>query len=404
MKSFNISNGDFALLAIQLPLLLDHIRYKMGYRPRSFVDLPEDLQSNIFLRLPVKCVLNCKRVCKSFCTIIRNPDFTNAHLTFSRPITTETSRLIISDYTKLSYIQCHKHLLTIDKSIENTTDCLSSSPMTLPIPYVGALFLVGSCNGLICFDVRINYYTSECNFLLWNPVTRHTRYLPRLQNRSKCALPITEFGFVRETNEYMVVNVLKSYQSCNFEIELYKMSTNSWTVYCNTTVGKLISPSGQGFDLDPDATSVFSNRCFHWGTIYMNEAYIVSFNLETEELGMIKSVNDRCSYFMQWKLAVVEENLAMIYWKFTGELQIWVMTDYGIEDSWVLKFCFGNYISIMYPVGYWKNDMLIVVLEKQCGVLDLNTGLVVRIPDKGSWSIKRLCSFDESFAPVRRLL
>ncbi|KAK1374087.1 F-box domain-containing protein [Heracleum sosnowskyi] len=375
----------------------------MSHRRRSFVDLPEDLQSNVFLRLPVKCLLICKCVCKYFRTIIQNPDFTKAHLTCPRPITTETSRSLILgliDKSKIPHIQCHDHLLSIDSAGE----IFSSSPISPPIPYVGVLFLVGSCSGLICFDVRISLLTSESNFLLWNPVTRQTRYLPRLKNRSKCVCRITEFGFVRETNEYMVVNVIRSNVSCNIEIELYKMSTNSWTVYCNTTIGKLITPVGPRFGLDQEASSLFSNGCFHWLTRYSVGAYIVSFNLKNEELGLIKAVHHgRESYFSHWKLAVIEEALAMIYWKYNDRCEIWVLTDYRVEGSWVLKFN-SSYDFILHPVGYWKYDLMIISMENEYCLLDLNAGDGERIPNMGSLVLRKFCSFEESFAPVRRLL
>lgn len=199
----------------------------------------------------------------------------------------------------------------------------------------------------------------------------------------------------------MVVNVSKCYMSCDFLIELYKMSKDSWTVYCNTTVGKLISPVNQGIGLDQEAPSVFSNGCFHWVTRYNIGADIVSFNLKNEELGLIKVVHhDGESNFSQWKLTVVEEALAMIYWKSTNGFEIWVMTDYGVEDSWVLKFDFGYPFSL-YPVGYWISDLMIISLHRKYCLLDLSAGDSQRIPNIGSLFINFFYSFEESFAPVR---
>ena len=370
----------------------------MSHQSR-FVELPEDLQSKIFVRLSVKCVLICKCVCKSFCTVIRNPDFVNAHLSFPRPITTKTSQSLILGFINITRIPiqgCNSLL-----SIDDDKEILSSSPLTPTIPYVGALSLVGSSNGLICFDVRSGAFASEGNYLLWNPVTRQTRYLPRFENRSKCDFPLTQFGFIREINEYMVVNVSKNRDSQDIDIELYKMSTNSWSINHNTTVGRLIPFFGQGFGIKPMKTSVYSNGCLHWGTTYSRGAYILSFNLKNEELGMIKAVDhNRDSYFNCWQIAEVNEDLAMIYWRFTGEFQLWVMTDYGVESSWVLKFNYGP-CSGLYPLGYWKYDLMIILLEDENCLLDLDCGEPETILDMGSWTIGRFCSFEESLAPLR---
>lgn len=42
-------------------------------------------------------------------------------------------------------------------SYDNATkEVISWSYLTPPIPYVGTLYLVGSCHGLVCFAVRID--------------------------------------------------------------------------------------------------------------------------------------------------------------------------------------------------------------------------------------------------------
>ncbi|KAL1807738.1 hypothetical protein ACET3Z_024728 [Daucus carota] len=286
-------------------------------------------------------------------------------------------------------------------SIDDDKRILSSSPLTPTIPYVGALSLVGSSNGLICFDVRSGAFASEGNYLLWNPVTRQTRYLPRFENRRNCDFPLTEFGFIRETNDYMVVSVSKNRDSQDIYIESYKMSTNSWSINHNTTVGRLIPFFGRGFGIKPTKTSVYFNGCLHWGTTYSRGDYILSFNLKKEELGMIKAVDhNRDSNFNCLQIAEVNEDLAMIYWKSTGEFQLWVMTDYGVESSWVLKFNFGP-CSTLFPLGYWKYDLMIISLGSENCLLDLDFGVHERILDMRSWTIGRFCSFEESLAPVR---
>ncbi|KAF7831465.1 F-box protein interaction domain protein [Senna tora] len=45
----------------------------------SFVDLPSPITTNILLRLPIKSVLICKCVCKSWHTIISDPHFAKLH-------------------------------------------------------------------------------------------------------------------------------------------------------------------------------------------------------------------------------------------------------------------------------------------------------------------------------------
>ena len=114
---------------------------------------------------------------------------------------------------------------------------------------------------------------------------------------------------------------------------------------------------------------------------------------------MIKAVDhNRESYFYCWQIAEVNEDLAMIYWKCTGEFQLWVITDYVVESSWVLLF---NYFGpTLYPLGCWKYDIMMIRLESENCLLDLDSGEPARILDMRSWTIEKFCSFEESLAPV----
>lgn len=62
------------------------------------------------------------------------------------------------------------HTTHILASIDDTTeDVIFSTPLIPLIPYVGMVFLIGSCNGLVCFAVRTEY-----TYL----VTEQSRYIP----------------------------------------------------------------------------------------------------------------------------------------------------------------------------------------------------------------------------------
>lgn len=81
----------------------------------------------------------------------------------------------------------------------------------------------------------------------------------------------------------------------------------------------------------------------------------------------VEDDNFEFSYGSISYLAVIEESLAVMHCNLRGDLRIWVMTEYGVQDSWVLMFHFEKFIISPVLRGYWKNYLLVF----QFGNLDL---------------------------------
>ncbi|MED6118689.1 hypothetical protein PIB30_005161 [Stylosanthes scabra] len=96
--------------------------------------LPDDIVVEILVRLPVKALLQFKRVCKSWRTRISSPQFAmdNFHQRYSH-LPSPTTSVVSFD---MSY-------------------------------YMGSLVIRGSCNGLLCL-----HHVRSDNICLWNPCTR----------------------------------------------------------------------------------------------------------------------------------------------------------------------------------------------------------------------------------------
>ncbi|KAL8110419.1 F-box/kelch-repeat protein At3g23880-like [Apium graveolens] len=223
-------------------------------------------------------------------------------------------------------------------SYDNATkDVISRSYLTPLVPYLGTLILVGSCHGLVCFSVRIDdSFEDDDILLLWNPVTKKCRYLPKPQDSvytyTRHAM---EFCFVVETNDYVIVRVGSTSESHDrIRVSLYKMNT-----------------------------SMFVNGSFHWmACSNSNFRRIVSFDIKNEKLGLMKPVEDDKFEFScgsRLYLAVIEESLAVMHCNLRGDLLIWVMTEYGVQDSWVLMFQSGNFIISPVLKGYWKTNFVV---------------------------------------------
>ncbi|XP_074374742.1 F-box/kelch-repeat protein At3g06240-like [Apium graveolens] len=367
---------------------------------QRFIQLPEELQIDVFFRLAVRSLLICKCVCKLFRTIIQNPDFEQARrslnisIATAEPDRTETEKPLCS---ALSGTACTSELLLVQSdnninivSIDTATnDVISSTLLTTIIPYIRSLFLVGSCNGLVCFSARTKRKWDNM-LLLWNPVSRKTKYLPEPPKDEFYYKFSTEFCFIPETNDYIVLIIGSPYRG-TVRVAVYKMSTDSWTIHrSNISIRS---------DLNHQMTPVFVNGSFHWG-VKSPDSKIISYNPKEELFREIKTPFNHDERFVddsEWNVAVIEGSLGVMYWNYRGkgEVHIFKMKDYRVQDSW-LYIQFRN--SLLSPLlGNWK-DKLITTDSRNFYLYDYDTHKRKQwIPQ--SAGLPRLCSFLDTNIP-----
>ncbi|KAL8107647.1 hypothetical protein AgCh_024165 [Apium graveolens] len=154
------------------------------------------------------------------------------------------------------------------------------------------------------------------------------------------------------------------------------MSTDSWkTINCNLFDGSQLIPT-----VFRVQSPVFVNGSFHWAvkrkpnsTNNATSNYIVYYRLKDEEVGLMKVfdndsaildvVVDEWRFSTRYKLSVIDEKLAMIFWN--GEQgnisEIWIMNDYGVGNKWSRWFqiseTFSDYI---FPLGYWTKGLVLI--------------------------------------------
>ncbi|KAK1368267.1 F-box domain-containing protein [Heracleum sosnowskyi] len=370
--------------------------------------LPEDLLIQIFLKLPVKYVYSCKRVCKHFLYIIEEPKYS---------VCTHKSLVLLHSGCKSEhgwpYYQNTFFMLLMDEITKEVVACLRLYPPFRNCPGLYHPTVIGSSNGLICYAAWLgyNYDIDFANFmlLLWNPVTNQSRYVPRHQ--SKCKPDVIEFGYIEETNDYVIVKV----GSPGFNLEVYNMSTDSW----RTIDSNLFSRADSIPTVYRDQNAVFVNGSFHWAIKNSNSNNVVYYNVKEEKLGLINMLDsdnglndkrrgfyrrklDKWRGFNRRKLLVVEEKLAMIYWnrKKGNRFEIWVMNDCGIGNSWTRHFQISETFTDC--MGYWANGLILLNEEEVLFFYDLKTRSrkKMSLRDTTGWRHRRINGFS-SFVTTR---
>ncbi|XP_074337794.1 F-box protein At5g07610-like [Apium graveolens] len=266
---------------------------KHKYIPSHY--FPEQLMSEILKRLPVKDILSCGAVQKSWYSLIRTPLFISLHSNYQK----------LTSHINPKYLLFHNfdtHELTLrfdDPQCEE---------------YCNHAFDLGSAsawyaqsNGLIClslmFDSEHHY---NPNIALLNPLAHKFKMLPHsplsiftfLETEWKALA----FGFLPEVNDYVVVHIVKpkstaapyfdpyspddSYEQAlhTVEIGVYSLNSNSWKKICQDKVF---------VDFMSTNRSVFVNGTAFWVGFNTDVSYqlVMYFDTKTNILGKIKVPN-----------------------------------------------------------------------------------------------------------------
>ncbi|KAM5563080.1 hypothetical protein ABKV19_017994 [Rosa sericea] len=344
----------------------------------SMEALPEEIIHVIFLRLPIKSLLKCTAVCKTWNSIISTSSFIDTHLhlncrdgqllllqAFSspanrrEPFSLHRDNPSFDEYTKLRnpFLAYDRTQAAISKK---RSIALGSEPINV----------VGTCNGLVCLVAR------DFTVLIWNPSIRKFVVLAR-----PSVTFITDdnprinyaFGYDSSTNDYKVlrtVSYVQGARSC--EVEIWSLARGSW----KSLTASIVIPGDD--PCYPKAflrgTHAFVNGALHWFHQYKMINYhdsIVSFDISSESFGEMTMP----AFWGNRVICLISryrDSLAFFEQEFTSvfRLSMWVMEEYGVANSCTNIFTMDfHHITYPYPRPLWFRNSGHVVLECLQGVL-----------------------------------
>ncbi|CAA0826882.1 Unknown protein [Striga hermonthica] len=222
--------------------------------------IPEEIITEILLRLPVKSLLRFKSVCKPWLLLISSSKFAKAHLKTSTAQNSGVSARenlifgLITDNDRSLYT-CPINS-AIDGSVlaDPLTGCLYSVDDNRdPIPFDAApldcpplapgidLTMIGSCNGLVCFILSdsSNESSPKCSICLMNPATRKLKILPESDSSGNNLLYFLNsysFGYDEVHDDFKVIEVnsfaIRSDQHETYAM-IYSSRADSWKLLLN---------------------------------------------------------------------------------------------------------------------------------------------------------------------------
>ncbi|KAF2293509.1 hypothetical protein GH714_002342 [Hevea brasiliensis] len=237
--------------------------------------LSQKLLTEILSRLPVKSLLKCRCVSKSWYSLITNPSFIAHHLEKTAP---RNSGLLIFRYSTTAELDTEsdnvRYFLYSDEGFpENPVE-------ELDCPFKGVkrfVNIVGSCNGVFCLSDNvggINTYRAA----LWNPSVRKIVkiHFPKVNYTSKGPfIHSLGFGFDSTTDDYKLVRVVYLKDSTlNYNefpplVEIYSLRSRGWRKVDNNL--KYVMREG--------STSAFLNGACHWVATKEDGSWTKLFNI-----------------------------------------------------------------------------------------------------------------------------
>ena len=145
--------------------------------------LPDDILTHIFHCLPIKSIIVCTSVSKTWKSLIKNPTFISTHLHHSHK-NLLLFRLPIQPFEMFGTIPTgDREVYTLNHD-DDDDDFTEEQHTRLDFPFHGpdlesycpVFCVVGTCDGLLCLSDDLFTYTNI--FYLWNPCVRKILQLP----------------------------------------------------------------------------------------------------------------------------------------------------------------------------------------------------------------------------------
>ncbi|XP_026426154.1 F-box/kelch-repeat protein At3g23880-like [Papaver somniferum] len=379
----------------------------------SFSKLPEDIQLKILMKVPAKSILTSKYVCKLWFTLVSNPEFVKNHL--HRTIQRKSDhKLMLSYYDSTRPDDAKPAISSIDYasilqlSLPSEYECDGDIPVNYPIypsrqEKVKFLRILGSCNGLICLGV-----TSDSDFTkiyVWNPSTKEYKEI------LGCDIPSSDknwsyasygFGFDKDNDDYKVVRIPCDSDFESSVIQVYTMGSDAWHEV--QTIPYWLQLQGKTYSLP------FFNGALHWlgfTTLGTSSDFIVSFELSNERLVQLPFPEKNTNEKVFTTVGVLNDCLCSTTEYTDDHVDIWVMQDYGMPDSWTKRFTFTitsheDYHLCCKPIWSFENGEILLDTYSDLIIYDPRSGKVRKaMPVRDSYKSRDVEFYVESLVSVK---
>ncbi|GAU26312.1 hypothetical protein TSUD_56100 [Trifolium subterraneum] len=287
--------------------------------------LPNELITQILLRLPVKSLIRFKCVRKSWFSLISS-DTHFANSQFQLTSATRTHRALF-----ISIVSPHKiRSVDLEASLDDDSAFAShkypTSLINISHPF-SRIEIKGSCRGFILLLRRSTFY-------IWNPSTGVHKKIPLSPlsfNLDEVFEYFYGFGYDLSTDDYLIVSI--SYGTNSSYFEFFSLRANKWEQIDDATHIHYLN-NMEGYDCE--AGSLF-NGAIHWFACRpdLENNVIVAFDLMKKKLLDMNLPYQFDHELSNCGLWVFREYLSLWAMNYDNDtVEIWVMKEYKVHSSW----------------------------------------------------------------------
>ncbi|KAK2986251.1 hypothetical protein RJ640_021820 [Escallonia rubra] len=204
--------------------------------------------------------------------------------------------------------------------------------------------------------------------------------------------------------EYKVIRIAElheddeswGYRFHSVNVEIYNLSTNSWRETDAVVPCVWFFPCSE----------LLFNGHFHWWANYEDNdgESILSFHISTEVFHQIRLPN-ACAFpdGSERAFLVLNESIALFLCNTLKQtsFDIWLMTEYGVAESWTKYFTIGPLVQVERPVLFWKHELLMEKANGQLVSYDLKSQRLMELQVYGVIESFRAVAYSESLVSIK---
>ncbi|KDP30857.1 hypothetical protein JCGZ_13800 [Jatropha curcas] len=323
----------------------------------NFEDLPNEIVYDILSRLPISSLVQFKCVCKSWRTLTQDPNLVSHYL--SSTIKKDPCLVLHCDFP------IRNQLYFIDFAADQEKDKVKR--LNAPFwPVMPEFDVVGSCNSLLCL-VDSLYHDSV---YIYNPFSRNSLELPKSLNYLDQEV-VFGFGYDPRSYKYKIVKIIyyrnghgggggypraRRLVYTQSEVQILTLGDREWR-----SLGKI------AYQLVRRPAEALVGGRLHWVSRprrYNPVRRIISFDLADEKFEEVQKPECGGLSKRNYHLVVLKGCLSAGVYCNYGRIEIWVMKEYNVKESWVKEYSIGSYMpkglkqNLERPfLKIWKNSL-----------------------------------------------
>ncbi|CAK7322798.1 unnamed protein product [Dovyalis caffra] len=317
-------------------------------------NLPNNILEEIFCKLPITTLIQCRFVCKSWKLVLGNPNFTKLQQQLSDTVLCVQEICKSNRYGSREEYTRNIHWLEFKGKSANCNIVPNSSDSFRSR-------FINSCNGLVCLLVlpSPHIFPGVAFMSIANPVTGESMHLPPLSMGRNLYSYLCGLGFSPKTNRFKAVRIFPD--GLDFQAEVCTIGASYWRSI-EVTLPRYDYFTEENRELRVKSV-VFANGSLHWliKRIELHSIEFCVFDFDAEQFRQMAGPPPLQQGFEnRYRVGTCTYKDTLCVWESRNFLEIWQMKEYGVPESWAKVLVIKERFASLEPFVSLKNGDIVV--------------------------------------------